>query len=138
MPANSATRSSSSVTRLRIFSTKMSATIATTAAKTSMFPPAETARRSAPASASASLGRRACNSGSSASPKPQARRRALGQHLAAETNLRSRPPAGRRRGFTGRLDQRGALDQTAEILFVQHAAGDRLDRVLQFGERELG
>jgi hypothetical protein len=35
--------------RLRIFSAKMSATIATTAAKTSMFPPAETARRSAPA-----------------------------------------------------------------------------------------
>ena len=57
-------------------------------------------------------------------------------HLAAEAEQRRRPPAGRGRHLAGRLDQRGAFDQPAEILLVQMAAGDRLDGVLQFGERE--
>ena len=70
--------------------------------------------------------------------EPQAGRRALLHHLAAEAETARRPAAGRGRGLAGRLDQRRGLDQAAEILLVQVPAGDRLDRALQFGERELG
>ena len=67
-----------------------------------------------------------------------ARGGALLHHLAAEAEQRRRPPAGRGRGLAGRLDQGRGLHQAAEVLLVQAAAGDRLDRALQLGERELG
>src|SRR4029077_6964552 len=175
MPVSCATRNSKSVTRLRIFNTKMSATIASTAAKNSIKLPQPKTRRRLPALSLVAVS--ACSV--HASPRPsearagthshrhlesspgrglwipglaalarddrllppaeaQPRRRALGEHLAAETELRGRPPAGGGRGLAGRLDQCGAFDEAAEVRLGQQPPRDRLDGVLQFGERELG
>ena len=68
-----------------------------------------------------------CRTAGLAHTKSKSRRRALRQHLAAEAKERRRSPAGGG-GVTGRFDKLGALHETAEILFVQMAAGDGLDR----------
>src|SRR5262245_9717635 len=59
------------------------------------------------------------------------------QDLAAETEESGRAAAGCGRGSSSRLDQGTGLDQAAEILLVQMAAGDCLDGGLQLGEGEL-
>ena len=59
------------------------------------------------------------------------------QDLAAETEESGRAAAGCGRGISSRLDQGTGLDQAAEILLVQMAAGDCLDGGLQLGEGEL-
>src|ERR1700686_831746 len=69
---------------------------------------------------------------------PQARRRPLLQHLAAESEQRGGPPAGLCRHHAGRFDKGAGLDQPAEILLVQVTPRDRLDGPLQFSECELG
>src|SRR5438552_3105264 len=134
-PVNCAMRNSKSVTRLRIFNTKMSATIARTAARNSMIFPSP---NGPPARACATLGRGRHPSGSSPPAESQSGRRALGEDLTAETEKGGRPTAGCGRGLAGRLDQRRTLHQAAEILLVQEPAGNRLDGMLQFGEREFG
>ena len=73
---------------------------------------------------------------SGAHAEAEAGRRALPEDLAAEAEERRRPPARLRGGLPGRLDQGGALDQAAEVLLVQMAAGDRLHRALQLGQGE--
>src|SRR5262249_17530649 len=68
----------------------------------------------------------------------QAGRRPLLEYFAPEAVERRRPSSGLCRHHAGRFDQRFRLDQAAEILLVQVTAGDRLHRVLQFGECEFG
>src|SRR5262249_30607774 len=67
-----------------------------------------------------------------------ARRRALEQHLAAEAIELRWPASGAGPHLACRLDEAGALDETAEVLLVQVRTEDRLHRLLQLEERELG
>src|SRR3954453_3682170 len=68
----------------------------------------------------------------------QARRGPLLEHVTTEAVERRRTSARLCRHHPGRFDQGFHFDQAAEILFVQVSAGDRLHRILQFRECELG
>src|SRR5579859_697991 len=63
---------------------------------------------------------------------------AFGQDLAAEAHELGRAAAGADLDLAGLLDQALRLDQAAEILLVQAAASERLDRALQVQQGEGG
>src|SRR5215471_14365355 len=69
--------------------------------------------------------------------KPDPRRRAFPQYLAAETELLRRTAAGFARQPPCALDKPLRFDQAAEILLMQANARQGLDRALQLQEREF-
>ncbi len=61
---------------------------------------------------------------------------ALSQHVSAKTEELGGPAAGARSVLTGPFDEPSAVDDAAEILFVDRHAGQRLDHSLQFEKGE--